>query len=247
MASRNLARTVVEGGHPNWYKHDVAFLRRKERQRERRFCKKLLADPELWDEQPPLLTEKSGWWDNKHDHYAASVDKWLQAQSGRRWDEILSELTNTYDTRKTRNYILLERICGMVCLIAHSNGETCWHRFMVEDGILKTNRSHWRVRWWREKRLVSDEQLRDWLGNRTITIKDGHVHWMILSPGTHEMCFDMFSRWNAVLQRWQARHAETHEPNMTSGFQLSKRLNAQELELYNKLTPRQKRMCHRHK
>ncbi len=238
MANRNLARTIVQGGHPNWYKHAIAFLRRKERQRTRRFCHKMTQDPDLWDEQATPLLEKSGWWDDKHDHFAACISKWLKSQNGRRWDDVYSELTARYDTRKVRNYVLVQTIARMICFGCHwcEGDKPCFGAF-VKDGILKCSPRSWRRRYKTHQPQISNEMLKAWIGSRAVKVSGKELFWMELTEGSERETREVYHSCG------QRRCYSIKKDFLIGHYRQGRKFSKAEVAFWSTLNERQKLWC----
>lgn len=96
MSTKNLARTVIEGGRRNVYE------RRKTskdlRAAERAYLSKINLDWEKWDEEAePEITPEGKEFSDK----LSPMYRWLDAQIGRVWDEVRSEVFAKFDTRTT--------------------------------------------------------------------------------------------------------------------------------------------------
>lgn len=98
MSTKNLARTVIEGGRTGFSK----YLRRQSlrvwRTNTNRICRDLVSnrvdvDEVLWDERP------TDWDDISHDDRTNPCDRFLASRAGRRWDDVRSEIMKKFDTR----------------------------------------------------------------------------------------------------------------------------------------------------
>ncbi len=96
MSTKNLSRTVIEGGRRNVYE------RRKTskdlRAAERAYLTKVRHDVENWDEEaePDLQPEGKEFSDKLSPMY-----RWLDSKVGESWADVRSAVFNTFDTRTT--------------------------------------------------------------------------------------------------------------------------------------------------
>jgi hypothetical protein len=98
MSTKNLAKTVIEGGRYHGNKYDRRISSAEERVRARDFCKRAAVDPEFAEEadiegRQPVY---KGFTDK-----LAPMYRWLDAQVGRPWSEVRSEVFQNFDTRTT--------------------------------------------------------------------------------------------------------------------------------------------------
>lgn len=96
MAKKNLGRTILEGGRSNYNKSDRRQSSKNERVRVKAYEKKLTkaADPD--DLNPPKKRVPVG---KEFTDKLSAVYRWMDAQCGRRWDDVFSDICKRYDTR----------------------------------------------------------------------------------------------------------------------------------------------------
>lgn len=106
MATKNLARTATEGGRRNDWKlrrEETVKERQKVRAYERLAAAGMDADAKPMPRRVPdkgLLTDK-----------LKPLEKYLQANAGRPWDKVYSELCKKFDRRSLQgNHILTDHI-----------------------------------------------------------------------------------------------------------------------------------------
>ncbi len=97
MATKNLARTVIEGGRDGYSR----FARRHSNARERSAERQLSHEIRLRTELDDIVYAP------REKVYRSFADKlspgfrWLERQAGRPWDRVRSELARRFDTRTT--------------------------------------------------------------------------------------------------------------------------------------------------
>lgn len=98
MSRKNLSRTVIEGGRYDGNKTDRYISNAEERARVRNYIQEVTLDPENYDEYDvePREHVYKGFKDKLGPMY-----RWLQAQVGRPWDDVRSEVSQKFDTRTT--------------------------------------------------------------------------------------------------------------------------------------------------
>lgn len=100
MATKNLARTAIEGGRVGRNKWERRYSHTTERTSTREFCDKLKHDPDAADDDGFFIKKK----DRVHKEFNDKLGpmyRWLGQQVGKPWDEVRSEVTKTFDTRTT--------------------------------------------------------------------------------------------------------------------------------------------------
>jgi hypothetical protein len=102
MSKKNLARTAIEGGRANKYERRTSS--QVERVRVRALLRAAVFDDELPDRRalPRRLPVRPEFHDKLN-----PLKKWIVSQSGRRWDDVWSELHGMFDVRKTSGRHLL--------------------------------------------------------------------------------------------------------------------------------------------
>lgn len=98
MSTKNLARTIIEGGRYKGNKYDRRHSHAEERASVKNYLKEVQLDPEKYDEyDPEPITHVYKGFDDK----LAPIYRWLDRQVGRLWDEVRSDISKTFDTRTT--------------------------------------------------------------------------------------------------------------------------------------------------
>lgn len=218
MSTKNLARTVIEGGRYRGNKFDRhrsnSIQRTREREVEHALCDRLDYDGALFPRRTPV--------------YQAFMDKlgpalrWLRAQVGKQWNDVRSELFARFDTRTTAGrHILFDHLLAEV--------EDRSHRFFrqrdffVDAGgclrFLHTKRPR-RFRA-RERLPERPEVIEGWLSGRRIATSGEHWFWFQQTRSGHFrqhqlLAADEVRRWLAIPawyrvileERWQALRNE---------------------------------------
>ena len=98
MSTKNLARTVIEGGRTSaskWIRRQSLKLMRV---RTRVACKKLLSDLELLGDLNWPWRERT-WDDIEHADRTNPCDRFLASRAGRQWNDVRSEITTRFRRR----------------------------------------------------------------------------------------------------------------------------------------------------
>jgi hypothetical protein len=98
MSTKNLARSVIEGGRTGFSK----YLRRHSLQilrfRNRALCRALLRDPEAW-ETATVPRRPTDYDDIAFADRTNPCDRFLASRDGRPWNDVYSEICRRFDRR----------------------------------------------------------------------------------------------------------------------------------------------------
>lgn len=172
MSTKNLARTVIEGGRTSNYKSDVDTAYREERAASREFLRRATVDPEAAE---ALVTPKRRPVRPQFADKLNPAHQFLDANCGRPWNKVKSELFKKFDTRTTPGrHVMFDHILNDVDENA-TWSETRYSRyyrwFVDKSGLLqrkKTTTSRFKKREIPERSPISKEKVALWLGNRKV-------------------------------------------------------------------------------
>lgn len=124
MATRNLARTAIEGGRCGHYKSEVRTHKRIERAALRAYLRR----GDFLGEAAPVREPVDACFSDK----LSPVRRYLRSRRGRSWNAVRSELFTRFDTRTTPGrHVLFDHVLREV------EEDRRWRpRFRVEEGIL---------------------------------------------------------------------------------------------------------------
>lgn len=207
MSTKNLAKTVIEGGRYAGNKWDRRHSSAEERVHARAYCKRVAHDPELADEEEiePRQPVYKGFTDK-----LAPMYRWLDAQVGRPWSEVRSEVFQKFDTRTTAGrHITFDHLLREV--VDTESGFNHWGHIVDPDipkedisgkpsyfyryndyyvdqgGFLRKTYEHGR----RRRRIswapIAKEEeyvmASKWLAGRMIKADQGKFHWITANEG----------------------------------------------------------------
>jgi hypothetical protein len=190
MATKNLARTVVEGGRDTYSK----LHRRLRNRRERRLRFDLEGDPRHGQ---PRLGGSRGFADRLR-----PLERWLGSHVGRGWSNVYREFCERFDDRTMKGWHLRDHLLGML-----GAGRFSWGGpFIIDDrGILR--RRPYR-RWPGRKKISPEEQARAmaWAAGRRVIVHAESAFWTALvidvatpaSPQGRRLTADEFATWTAL-------------------------------------------------
>lgn len=213
MATKNIARSALEGGRHNFNKWDRRNSHAEERAEVRDYCKRLVTDPEYADED---------FIDDIRPVYKEFTDKlrpmqrWLAKQVGRKWADVRSEVAEKFDTRTTAgrhityDHLLREvvdtesgfdKYGGMmnpnVELAKNKEGYSRGghsNYYVDEHGVLCENPNSYKnsrrsYKW----ESISEEEYKiagEWLHGSMISEKGGKFTWLVPTDGIWKASWD---------------------------------------------------------
>jgi hypothetical protein len=207
MSTKNLARTVIEGGRNAFNRWD----RRQSHREERAAARAALAHIGGRRELDDLVVERRRPVYKCFDDRLGPTRRWLVSHAGQRWDLVRGELLRQFDTRTTAGrHVVFDHMLPDV--------EDCqpWFptRFFVDGaGILRTRpRKRLRHRW-REPLPRPQVALERWLDGRRVAPRGEILFWFVLTPGGgyrqhHRLSDDDAQLWRS-LPAW---YRELHDP-----------------------------------
>jgi len=189
MSTKNLARTVIEGGRHKGNKWDRHYSNAEERAHLRNYMQEVRQDPDNYDayDIEPRQHVYKGF-----DDKLGPIYRWLDRQVGRPWDEVRSDVTKTFDTRTTAGrHIVYDHMLQSVEVTPdvrrryYSNPDdptTSYskHDFYVDDdGFLQKKRYLGR-RYAREKVPPFDiNQISNWLNGKIVGKVGNKFFWFV--------------------------------------------------------------------
>jgi hypothetical protein len=186
MSTKNLARTVIEGGRARYNKWARRHSHAQERFQERMVSSRLLSAIELAGDFVYAKRENVG---RDFDDKLRPAERWLGSQVGRPWNKVRSELFARFDLRTTAGrHIVFCHLLPSVDLEIPRPGSRA--DFTVDaHGILRRKRRTLRVpkpKPWLEQWTVplpeAREVLDDWLAGRRVGERSPHLYWFVPTP-----------------------------------------------------------------
>ena len=180
MSTKNLARTVIEGGRHRQSK----FLRRQSNAAERVHAhaheRQLSLAPgwveELFEPRQPVgraFRDK-----------LSPARRWLNSQVGRPWDKVKSELFARFDARTTAGrHVLFDHLLREVC-DGRDPLHTRYANFFVSTHglLLRRERERYRSRNRRKPLPEPEHVLQTWLGGRRVAVHGVRFYWLVATP-----------------------------------------------------------------
>jgi hypothetical protein len=174
MSTKNLARTVIEGGRADFNRWARRFTNARERCAERLTSAALARgeDPDAAVYRPREPLGRS------FRDKLAPAERWLDKQVGRPWNKVRGELFARFDTRTTAGrHILFDHLLADVDLgdFAHFG-----LRFTVDShGLLKRAPKRPRPRRQFEPLPEPASVLSDWIAGRRVGERGTRCYWFV--------------------------------------------------------------------
>ena len=175
LSTKNLARTVIEGGRTHYNQFERRHSLRKLRARSRQALDRVGDDLTLAEGWvSPRLQPVSQQFSDK----LGPAMRWLRRHVGQRWDAVFAELRVDFDPRTIAGrHIVYDHMVPWVDQGGPRHRFGWGPPFFVDDaGVLRSapprKRTH--HRWVRDARA-----LEAWLEGRRVAVRGGHHFWLV--------------------------------------------------------------------
>lgn len=176
MSTKDLSRTVIEGGRYRGNRYDRRRSHKVTRghthELENQLCIHDLADEAVFAPPDPV-----------HRYFRdklSPAERWLKSQVGRPWDKVRSDLFARFDTRTTAGrHILFDHLLKDVEDVDRHRYQ--WsHYYVSPHGILRYYEAKPRPpRRWHGWLPEPEATLVAWLGGRRVIEHDGQMYWLV--------------------------------------------------------------------
>jgi hypothetical protein len=177
MSTKNLARTVIEGGRYRWNR----WQRRHSHSEHRVAQREALAGIRCGDPEDVVFEGRPGVRPQFRDKLSPAK-RWLGSQVGRPWNLVRGELLRRFDTRTTPGRHIV--FCHVFPWVEDSDFHFIRRDFRVDaHGVLRRVRPE-RYRGIRPPEPLPRPQaeLERWLAQRRVGARGGHLFWFTLTP-----------------------------------------------------------------
>ena len=200
MSTKRLSKTVIEGGRYGRNKFERRQSHVEVRAQERDYLKAVMADREHYEDYDIDIRQPvyKGFTDK-----LAPMYRWIEAQVGRPWSEVRSEVFQKFDIRTTAGrHVIFDHLLREVVdtdtgfdnrghivdpeIPSEPAGGKYHYRYTADyyvdqEGILRADPEKDKRRM-RYREFVTEQDYRDaeaWLGNRMVMEKDGKFYWLM--------------------------------------------------------------------
>lgn len=221
MSTKNLSRTIIEGGRVRSNKWERRHSSRAERAKVREYLANVAKDPEFAeDETEPKRIKVYKEFDDK----LGPIYRWLRSQIGRKWDEVKSEIFQTFDTRNLAGqHIVFDHMLSSVQEVENPRysyrevpGEPessyYYNDFYVDDeGMLRQKKYIPRRSRWHNPG-VHTKVITDWLNGRIVGKVGNKMYWFVQVPFSRGGHVDEWKcDWKAYMNHGDVAHGGTLE------------------------------------
>lgn len=193
MATKNLARTVIEGGRSRWNKYERRYSNRRARRKVREYARNLRYD---FDEGEATTAPVRQPVYRSHYDRLAAAERWLASFVGKPWNDARAEMAKRFDTRTIAGqHIVFDHLLSSV---KGSGRDESFGRkdFEIDDdGILqRLPRRRYYSRWKLPPGKVrrSQWEIENWAQGRRIGRRGQYLYWFEPTAFVDKACSD---RW----------------------------------------------------
>jgi hypothetical protein len=178
MSTKNLARTVIEGGR----RYSNVWRRRHTHRQERAMVRDaLLSTVRSPDTDNLIIPKREQSYREFHDKLSPAK-RWLEAQAGRPWAKVRGELFTRFDIRTTPGrHIVFDH---MLPWIENDSTRRSWRDFWIDEhGLLRVQPKKRRQRY----RICVEAsmtrcQIERWLDGRRVGQQGDLFFWLVATP-----------------------------------------------------------------
>lgn len=174
MATKNLARTVVEGGRENYNKHERRSSSKIERHRVREFLHCVCQETINFEECVVELRRKV--YKDRSDKLNPAK-RWLESRIGKDWNRTHSLIFKKFDIRTMAGrHIVFDHLLPSV--VVNTDPSRRYYSFTVDENGILVHKPQERFRW--ERDLSSYEpEVTKWLARRFVGVRGKYLFWFV--------------------------------------------------------------------
>lgn len=190
MATKNLARTVIEGGRARFNKFDRRYSNRQIRRKVRQYAHRIRLDPDGGEGSAAPIREPV--WRAHHDRLAAA-ERWLASFVGRPWNDARAEIARRFNTRTVAGqHIVFDHLLPSV--LGSGRDFSGRHDFEIdEEGVLQRLQRPRRSSPWKlppGKLRPSPRQIDAWARSRLVGRRGPGWFWFQPTGHVWKTCTD---------------------------------------------------------
>jgi hypothetical protein len=180
MSTKNLSRTVIEGGRTNSNKGDRRGSNVDYRAQSRAFCNDI---KDLNDFDDAGSTPRRRPVSKDFNDKLGPMYRWLRSQAGKSWRAVYSELITKFDTRTTagRHVVFSHMLSDVTVKLSAVEHRLGYRDFFVDKrGILRMRESNrWtRKSWRRQHSGIGRVEIDKWTNGRYVLDLGYSLFWM---------------------------------------------------------------------
>lgn len=186
MSTKNISRTVIEGGRTTRSKDERRQIAADRRNYERDLINDLSSD-EDGDARADRRNFEPKWGEGRSFHdKLGPLKRWINSRVGRKWNDVFSEITSKFDTRTVPvRHIVYGHLLNYIDGVSEKERFSSYRgEFYIDDGgILRKNEDY--GSWRRMNRSVvpypvqrkATEEIRKWFDGRLIGKRGSKYFW----------------------------------------------------------------------
>jgi len=212
MATKDLSRTVIEGGRAGYSKNARYISNEKSRAQVRTFRVNAVraADPDDVDDLQPVPKRRPAQKDFADK--LGPVYRWLLSQVNRPWAKVYAELIAKFDTRTVAGrHVVFSHMLNDITL-SPTNVHTSGDSFFVDaKGILRlSERNRWNRRgYYRDRNRPTLDEVHTWAAGRFVMDYSISLFWM--EPGDTEWTVCGYYSGRHWYRGWNCKQTEHHD------------------------------------
>jgi hypothetical protein len=236
MATKNLARTVIEGGRSRRNKFERRHSNRRERRKASVLFHQLRLDPELADEIDAPPREPIP---RSHADRLGAAERWLASFVGRPWSEVRGAIARRFDTRTIAGqHIVFDHLLPSV---SGSGCARAWWPSFVIDRAGRLQRAPERPRSSRPRlpyhvRQRCHRELARWARGRRVGKRGRYWYWFEPAGLVETPCGEAWCWRDHVGEGRERRHLEPR-----GGYRQTRRLTDDEVGRWLRADPELRR------
>jgi hypothetical protein len=176
MSTKNLSRTIIEGGRARGNKSARYHSNATERATLRAFC--YAAEHGAADD---LVVPKRSKVRKDFADKLGPIYRWLRTHIGKPWNDVHSKLLQSFDTRTTAGrHVIFDHVLRSVDHL-HEEANRGYYDFYVDEaGLLRlSERNRWQRKSWRDPNAVKTAELVAWVQGRKVMDYGVSMFWMV--------------------------------------------------------------------
>lgn len=188
MSTKNLSRTIIEGGRGNGWERKLSHD--KHRMTVREYLASLDEEYEPNERFAPRMRVVYKDFRDK----TSPIYEWICSQVGRPWNKIYSEIKQRFDVRTTAGrHVVEDHLLTSVNYLGKIENYRRYEDLWVDEhGILRGSRSSTPPVWWKTKyqrnKYPSNEELGRFFGERRATRRGNTFFWLDAQEFRWEGC-----------------------------------------------------------
>ena len=200
MATKNLARSILEGGRTVEDRSERRWSNRKLRRDDRAHFRRILADAERAEEMAEPNREAR--WVSPSSRFTdvlGGIHRWMETMVGKRWDDCYAEIRRRFDVRNLAGWhVVTQHIVGEFARAGTE--QTKYSRYVIgDDGIVRKGYEYHPMRReesvipYRERAALKAE-IAAFLADRRIGWRGVYAFWFVPTIGSRTISVERYVR-----------------------------------------------------